>query len=315
MSAKREGVEKSKIKTLAQLSTAEGVTTPNRNRSSKMNGTDTKPSLLASGYFIQVHPEIVKRLGSSSQAMVLQQLSYWLERSDNEYDGQIWVYNTYEDWSENLGLTPRQVRSAMQALEELGLIISCQPQAYDRTKWYTIDYFHVFWNSAESQMEATEMSDGSDKIGVCTNSTKNTQREHKEERNPEIVDLCLYLADAIGNRGLKPKPTQEQTESDRWYSEMRLLLEGKIGKGDTRENSGPLTSEQIKTAIDWAMNDDFWAINILSPAKLRIQYPAMRMRAKMQQSKKPLKGDAYRLDVLARWGAIDQTMQGAINAN
>jgi hypothetical protein len=164
-----------------------------------------------------------------------------------------------------------------------------------------------------SDLKGGGFTDGEQTIVIKPESSN--QRNTSFERNPEIVDLCSYLADAIGNRGLKPKPTQEQTKSDRWYSEMRLLFEGKIGKGDTRENSGPLTAEQIKTAIDWAMNDDFWAINILSPAKLRIQYPAMRMRAKMQQSKKPLKGDAYRLDVLARWGAIDQPMQGAINAN
>jgi len=66
---------------------------------------------------------------------------------------------------------------------------------------------------------------------------------------------------------------------------MRLLTEGKIGAGDTREEGTPITCEQVKTAIDWAMNDDFWATNILSPAKLRKQYPVMRMRAQRSKAK------------------------------
>jgi DNA-binding transcriptional ArsR family regulator len=284
-----------------------------------MNYTDNKPSLLASGYFVQVHPEIVKRLGSASQAMVLQQLSYWLERSDNEYKDQTWVYNTYEDWSENLGLTPRQVRSAMKVLEEMGLVISCQPKAYDRTKWYTIDYSHVFWNGAESQMEATEMSDGSAEIVVSTNSTKNTQRELKEVSDPRIDDLCNYLADAIEKRGLRKRPPDETLLTHRWQHEMKLLLDGRVGELDTLENIGPLSPEHIKSAIDWAMNHKFWAKNILSPNSLRLKYPRLRMDAMSEKAPTISKSEQNRIDFLERNGVTMndylESIQGSNYAN
>jgi hypothetical protein len=138
------------------------------------------PSLLASGYFIQVHPEIIRKLGSATQAIVLQQLSYWLERSTKEHDGENWVYNSYENWAENLGLSASQVKRAMLVLEELGLIISCQPEAYNRVKWYRIDIEHEFWddsNVRNAPFHETKSSDGTDEIVPSTSYTNTTQRE------------------------------------------------------------------------------------------------------------------------------------------
>jgi len=273
------------IKDPRAAQTAEGVTTPNITRSSNMNHTQAKPSLLASGYFVQVHPEIVRKLGSASQALCLQQLSYWLERSDNEYEGHIWVYNTYELWAENLGLTARQVKSAMTALEELGVVVSCQPKAYDRTKWYTIDYNHDFWNGQISPIHETNMSDGTDKIVPSTSYTKNTKRTI-ETSDPTIDELCNYLADAIESRGLRKRPSADTLRTHRWQNEMRLLLAGKIGEMDTLEDVGSLSADQIKSAIDWAMNNEFWAKNILSPNSLRLKYPRLRMEAQAEKNKR-----------------------------
>jgi len=149
---------------------------------------NTRPALLSSGFFIQLHPEMIKKLGSATQAICLQQLYYWLERSENEYNGNKWVYNTYEEWSENIGLTPKQIRSAMNALEELGIVITCQPKAYDRTKWYSIDYSHGIW-ADEGQIHLTSEADGSAPEGVSTNYTKNTQREPKNNQDTEVNDL------------------------------------------------------------------------------------------------------------------------------
>ena len=104
--------------------------------------------------------------------------------------------------------------------------------------------------------------------------------------SPE-AKVCLYLADAIENRKLKPRPADTVIFSPRWLSEARLLLEGKIGRGDTLERSGTLTENQIRACIDYAMNDPFWAANILSVAKLRIQYPMLRMQATAARLKVP----------------------------
>ena len=135
---------------------------------------------------------------------------------------------------------------------------------------------------------------GSDKNDILTrtiiNDNQLTKKKEVEQSSPEIFEICFYLAKAIENRGLRPRPREDWITGQNWLSETRLLLEGKIGKGDTKEDSGRLSTAQIKAAIDYAMNDSFWATNILSPAKLRKQYPMLRMQATAAKEKRQPKG-------------------------
>ena len=117
----------------------------------------------------------------------------------------------------------------------------------------------------------------------------NTTKESSEKTSLDISEICSYLANAIEKRGLRPQPKPGAIQGARWASEARLLLAGKIGKGDTLEDRGGLTVAQIKGAIDYAMNDIFWAVNILSPGKLRKQYPTLRAQAQAAREK-PAKG-------------------------
>lgn len=79
-----------------------------------------------------------------NEAMMLQQLWYWLERSDHVHDGQVWVYNTYEDWAKQMPWwSARTIQRAVLSLERDGLIIArsdLNAMKIDKTKWYTIDF-------------------------------------------------------------------------------------------------------------------------------------------------------------------------------
>ena len=125
--------------------------------------------------------------------------------------------------------------------------------------------------------------------------TKNYKEELKiksvvEQSSPEISEICYYLAKAIELRGLKSRPREDHINGSMWLSEARLLLEGKIGYKDTREDDGRLSVTQIKGAIDFAMADKFWAGVIFSPAALRRDYPRLRIAAKLAQEKRAPKG-------------------------
>lgn len=135
-----------------------------------------------------------------------------------------------------------------------------------------------------------------DEVFIPLLELNRTQEELKskevEQSSPDTFEICFYLAKAIENRGLRPRPREDWITGVNWLSEARLLLEGKIGKGDTKEDSGRLSTAQIRAAIDYAMNDSFWATNILSPAKLRKQYPMLRMQATAAKEKRQPKGQS-----------------------
>jgi len=45
------------------------------------------------------NPELAELIGLN-EAIVLQQVHYWLEKTDFEAKGKKWVYNTIEQWKE-----------------------------------------------------------------------------------------------------------------------------------------------------------------------------------------------------------------------
>jgi hypothetical protein len=81
---------------------------------------------------------------------------------------------------------------------------------------------------------------------------------------PEVVELCEHLADRLVANGCKrPRITQK------WLDAARLLLD-KDGK----------TAEQVRRAIDWCQDNEFWRSNIMSMPTLRDQYERLQLQAR-----------------------------------
>lgn len=92
---------------------------------------------------LQVLPSLAILLKSSDKALILQQLHYWLQRSNNIKDGYRWVYNSYKNWSKQFPwISSRTIKTDITWLEKQGYIISSNynKAKFDRTKWYRIDY-------------------------------------------------------------------------------------------------------------------------------------------------------------------------------
>ena len=78
-----------------------------------------------------------------NEAIILQQLHYWLRKSAHFQDGRPWVYNTYEQWTEQFPFwSVDTVKRAIKSLEERGIVLASNYNKHpmDRTKWYSIDY-------------------------------------------------------------------------------------------------------------------------------------------------------------------------------
>lgn len=78
-----------------------------------------------------------------NEAIVLQQMQYWLNKSDKVKDGRTWIYNTYEEWCEQFPFWSKAtIKRTILNLESNGFVISANynKSKFDKTKWYTIDY-------------------------------------------------------------------------------------------------------------------------------------------------------------------------------
>lgn len=101
--------------------------------------------LLDKKSLIVVNTELAVLIGLN-EAIVLQQLHYWLEKNEDENrnfrDARYWTYNTVEEWQQKdfPFLSVRTIRRVLDRLEGLGLLVTLQPGGSDRTKHYSIDY-------------------------------------------------------------------------------------------------------------------------------------------------------------------------------
>ena len=259
---------------------------------------------------IVIQPALVRTLGHLADAAVLQQIHYWLARATVEDAGYRWVYKTYEEWSEEVGISAKQVRSALGRLENLGLVVSCQPEAWQRRKWYRIDYESPILTGASAPEVDSIRPDGpvhlptranaSAHTGACNTEitteipTEITPRETPKseidlitsgdvEAQSQPAILAEYLAECIeSNLGKRPKVT------GRWIVTIERMI-----RIDGR------TPDQVRNAITWATSDDFWSCNILSPEALRKHYDRLRMQAARDRQRSAPKGMEGVRDFLA----------------
>lgn len=121
-----------------------------------------------------VLPSLAKALGNVDKAIILQQIQYWINRSDHVHDGYRWVYNTVASWHEQFPwLSEKTVQRYLKDLEDKGILISGNYNRYkfDRTKWYRIDY-DVVDNLTERK-------------GLAVPMEKDSQSPRKGTANPQ----------------------------------------------------------------------------------------------------------------------------------
>lgn len=89
---------------------------------------------------------LAKILGLN-EAIVLQQINYWLEinkkKNNNFHDGKYWTYNTIEDWQKQFPFWSKEtVKRIFSKLRKMDILITANynRMKLDRTLWYSIDY-------------------------------------------------------------------------------------------------------------------------------------------------------------------------------
>lgn len=109
-----------------------------------------------------VIPELAVAIGLN-EAIILQQLHYWIKKSHHNYHGRAWVYNSMTNWQAQFPFfSDRTMRRAFDNLHNSGLIIkgNFNKLKFDKTSWYSIDYDKL------NKVESTEIIN--DKPDVCS---------------------------------------------------------------------------------------------------------------------------------------------------
>ena len=126
---------------------------------------------------LQVLPSLAKEIGLN-EAIMLQQMHYWLLKSANEFTGVKWFYKTLEEWQTEFPFwSTMTIRRTLGSLEKQKIIKigNFNKKKFDKTKWYTIDYQRV--NRRCVQNEQTMCSDCTD---GCVQFEQTYTRDYQE---------------------------------------------------------------------------------------------------------------------------------------
>lgn len=143
---------------------------------------------------LQVLPSLAKEIGLN-EAIMLQQMHYWLLKSANEFEGAKWFYKTLEEWQTEFPFwSAMTIRRTLGSLEKQKIIKigNFNKKKFDKTKWYTIDYQRV--NRRCVQNEQTMCSNRTDGCvqNEQTYTRENTQRLLKRIMSPRRNRSRLY---------------------------------------------------------------------------------------------------------------------------
>ena len=162
---------------------------------------------------LQVLPSLARELGLN-EAIMLQQIHYWLLKSGNEFEGAKWFYKTLEEWQTEFPFwSAMTIRRTLGSLEKQKIIKigNYNKKKFDKTKWYTIDYQRV--NRRCVQNEQTMCSSCIDGYvqneqtytREYTETTTENNNNVSEEKPSKVVwtDETRHIIDYLNKRSGK----------------------------------------------------------------------------------------------------------------
>ncbi|MGV3110807.1 conserved phage C-terminal domain-containing protein [Staphylococcus pettenkoferi] len=151
-------------------------------------------NLLIDDYPILVLPKLAEKVGLN-EAIILQQIHYWLNSSKHNYDGKRWVYNSYPKWIEQFPFwSESTIKRTITSLEKQDLIFvgNYNKAGFDRTKWYSINYetLNKSVTRPSGQNDPTMRSKWTDGIGQNDpTNTRDYTETSSETNNNSATDV------------------------------------------------------------------------------------------------------------------------------
>ena len=164
-------------------------------------------------------------------------MHYWLKKSNHNYDGRRWIYNSFPEWQKHFPFwSVMTIKRAVYSLEKQNLLYvgNYNKAKFDKTKWYSINYEKLEGMKRPSyQNDTTSVSKRND--GVYQNDMTNTR------------DYTEITTETTNNNILSGNPTVSRIP----YKEIVDYLNEKTGKNFKHKTA------KTRKFIEARWNQDF----------------------------------------------------------
>ncbi|ECR8384517.1 replication protein RepO [Salmonella enterica] len=159
-----------------------------------------------------VLPSLACEIGLN-EALMLQQIHYWMNTSKNFFEGRYWVYNSVSDWQTQFPFwSASTIKRALAKLEKLKLVDAgnFNSDAWDKTKWYSINYANLDSLSTTAK-PVTNRSGQNDPI----DGVKMGKASGQNDQSPQVKMTRSPTENTTENKDLDP-PNPQKGEGDEW---------------------------------------------------------------------------------------------------
>jgi hypothetical protein len=132
-------------------------------------------NLLFDEYPLIIIPSLAQRIGLG-EAIIVQQIHYWVQRKQRDNDGFHWVYNTMKEWQKQFPFwSENTIAAYLKNLRDSKIVIAemKSKNTFDKTLYYRIDY-EILGASIPQKL-------GNRKTKNCGLSNTETTRDYFEE--------------------------------------------------------------------------------------------------------------------------------------
>lgn len=160
-------------------------------------------------YPLLVLPKLAVSIGLN-EAIILQQIHYWLQKSQQHINENKWVYNTVEQWTEQFPFwSTDTVRRGLANLKSKGLLIgeTLSSDRRDRTMYYRIDYTALerimqdsklpSWDNGKLQPPKIANCNDDTSTETTTETTTDNNNHAKQKKHSPRVNLLEDIAPQI----------------------------------------------------------------------------------------------------------------------
>lgn len=137
-------------------------------------------NLLIDDYPILVLPKLATEIGLN-EAIVLQQMHYWINKSNHIHDNKRWIYNSYKEWEQHFPFwSNATIRRTISSLEkqELVLVGNYNKAGFDKTKWYSINYSKL--EGVSKRVAQNEQTSCSKRANAVVQNEQTNTRDYTE---------------------------------------------------------------------------------------------------------------------------------------